>query len=119
MRKSLIIMALACAVLACGCAADIGTDEYRAPGISTIASAYVGLEGIKPYDGNIIHIGLWDMDERPGEIASFDLWPLFGVGIGIVGVRAHVLPVDAGVGAIWYQPVPVYKEVTEAEDVHY
>ena len=62
-----------------------------------------------PNDGKILRIGLWHMDERPGEIVSLDVWPLVGFGVGLVGVRAHVPPFNTGVGEIWYQPVPCVK----------
>jgi hypothetical protein len=101
------VVALLGLLVTVGCVSlEVGTESTRPPTISTLASAYVGLEGITPYDGTILRIGLWHMDARPGEIFSLDIWPLVGFGVGLVGVRAHVLPVDAGVGVIWYQPVP-------------
>lgn len=123
MVKTAWVVALLCgALLMTGCVSlQVGSDELSPPSISTLASAYVGLSGIRPYDGKIVSIGLADMGTRPGEILSFDVWPLFGFGVGIVGARAHVLPVDVGVGALWYQPVPCAhlkkKVVVETETV--
>jgi hypothetical protein len=118
MKCVTLIAALLCVVITSGCVSlDIGTDRLRAPEISTLASAYVGLGGFEDHDqDSFIRIGLLHMDERPGEIFSIDVRSLAGFGIGLVGARAHLLPLDAGIGALWYQPAPTRIQDEDDDD---
>ena len=43
---------------------------------------------------------------RCGEIATLDLWPLFGVGVGLAGVRIRILPFEFAIGTLFYHPKP-------------
>jgi hypothetical protein len=64
----------------------------------------LSLDGLHHYDGTILRLDLLDKATRKGEIVSFELWPLCGFGIGVVGARVQILPVDAGLGVLWYEP---------------
>ena len=44
-----------------------------------------------------------------------DVWPLFGVGVGIVGARASILGLEVGVGSLFYDPQPPEADSDDAE----
>lgn len=71
-----------------------------------LVNAYVSPNGIHDYDGHIIYLGLFNKSLRRGEFLSFELWPLTGLGIGFVGVRFQLLPLEIGLGALAYDPKP-------------
>lgn len=108
-RRLILAATVACAaLLATGCVSlQVGTAPTPARlQVSGLASGYVSLAGLRPYDGTILDMGLFNMAERPGELVSLDLWPVFGFGVGVVGARAHLLMLDVGLGVLWYQPKP-------------
>jgi len=107
MRKIAVMVVVLSLLASSGCVVQVGTQHGTAvTTVSGLASGYVSLESLPPYDGTIFRFGIFDMGERPGEIASADLWPLAGAGIGIIGARARVLMLGAGAGVLWYQPKP-------------
>jgi hypothetical protein len=95
-------------MVACGCASvTVGTQGAPVKAdVAGLASAYVGLNGIRPYDKEIFRLGILSWGEETGEIVSFDLWPVVGAGVGIVGARVHVFWLEAGAGVLLYQPEP-------------
>jgi hypothetical protein len=104
--QTIALLAVACAVAA-GCAsAEIGTrkkadllDDDRRFG------AFAGLDGMSTYDGRIVTAGVFGSD-RPGEWLNLGVWPVFDVGLGPIGLRGQVLPLEFGIGALWYTPEP-------------
>jgi hypothetical protein len=105
-RIAIVVMALSLLGLS-GCVVQVGTEHGTAvTTIGGLASGYVSLESLPKYDGTIFRFGIFDMGERPGEIASADLWPLAGAAVGIIGARARILMLGAGAGVLWYQPKP-------------
>ena len=117
MKKQIIALAAtACAVLATGCAhvefrtscSKETNNKACNPEIEasagSLASAFVDLKGMRKYDGKLVDADLFNGQGRWGNIISLDVWPLAGVGIGWLGVSAHILPVEAGVGVFGYNP---------------
>lgn len=79
---------------------------------SGLGTAYAGYSGFDEWDGDLIKLGLLGGQGRAGEIFSLDIWPLGGVGIGLAGARVRVLPIELGVGALFYSPsLPRREEV--------
>jgi hypothetical protein len=74
--------------------------------IEGLADGYVTLSALHDYNGTILEFGLLNESLRKGEILSLDVWPLAGVGVGVVGARVRVLPLEAGLGVLWYNPKP-------------
>lgn len=101
---SLLIVLGAVAMLA-GCAVRLGKgDEPPRFEWAGLGSVYVGASGIRPYDdGSILRADVLKFD-RGGEIVSLEVWPVFGLGIGLVGARVQVLAVEAAAGVILYHP---------------
>ena len=118
-----LITKLACfgVLLAClgqsGCLSlDIGVDaeppQLNARGL---VNGHFTATGLEEYDGRILKAGLFGDSARPGEIASLDIWPIGGVGAGLIGGRIRVLPLEMGLGVLSYDPKPVVQE--DEEDV--
>ena len=106
-RRKLTIPTLAlCAALLPGCLSlSLRTEQHDpALAVSGIVDGYVTPDALGSYDGELLHAGLFGSSARKGEIASLDVWPLFGVGIGVVGARVRVLPIEAALGTLFYEP---------------
>ncbi len=105
------VMSVLCVVGVLGLAGcvslEVGTEKSPSRlEMKGLASGYGSLDGLRPYDGKILRFGLLSESERDGEIASIDVWPLAGVGVGVLGARVRLLLLDLGVGTLWYQPEP-------------
>jgi hypothetical protein len=62
-----------------------------------------------------VNVGVLRGTQRDGELVSVDVWPLFGVGVGIVGARASILGLEVGVGSLFYDPQPPEADSDDAE----
>ena len=103
MRKVLFLAPLA--LLAGACTSfDVGTEGDVALEYEGILDGYVTADGIPEYDGTLLHAGLLGSAAREGELVSVDLWPLGGVGVGLFGVRLQILPLDIGLGTLFFAP---------------
>ena len=98
-----------------GCSLKMGprTEPSRIQ-MDGLGTAYAAVCGIRPYDGTILEANILE-GKRDGEILSLDIWPLGGVGIGLIGARAQVLPLEAAAGLLFYQPQPVQYESKKTE----
>ena len=87
------------------------TDDPVGLKYEGLGSAYVafGPEIIGESDTRFIRGGLLGRATRPGEWVSLDVWPLFGVGVGLAGARIQLLPFEVGAGTLWYEPRPRVK----------
>lgn len=74
--------------------------------IEGLVDGYVSMSALHGYNGTILDFGLFTKSLRKGEILSLDVWPLAGIGVGVVGARVRVLPLEAGLGVLWYDPKP-------------
>jgi|GEM_PF-5637684 len=74
----------------------------------------VALTGIGPYNNRFFHASVLSQNGRYGGIASLELWPLGGIGIGFVGARVKILPIEFALGVLGYDATPV--GTWEAED---
>jgi len=108
MRKLAVVACMLSAVLMTGCISiQVGTERNSSGlQIKGLANGYVTLGGIDSYSGKILKFGLFSGSEGSGEVASLDLWPMFGVGVGVVGARVQVLPLQVGLGTLFYEPKP-------------
>ncbi len=66
--------------------------------------AYANTDGLRDYDGNIIDATFLGTGARQGELLHLQVWPFVGIGVGALGVRLQLLPLDVGVGTILYAP---------------
>ena len=104
-----ILLACVVAGFLCGCTVRAGTEkESSTVSIRGLANGYVSVHGIRPYDGTFVELGILRDSERSGEfeVASAEFWPLLGLGVGLAGARMQLLPLDAGVGVLAYNPRP-------------
>ena len=65
---------------------------------------FVGTDGIRDYDGDILQLDFLGTGARKGELIHIDLWPFVGVGVGPLGFRAQILPLEFGIGTLFYEP---------------
>ncbi|HOE95280.1 MAG TPA: hypothetical protein PLS90_15100 [Candidatus Sumerlaeota bacterium] len=115
MKKNFLLrwppVAAACVGLVCltGCISlRIGTDneppDFKIDGIG---SAYATVTDIPAYDGTVVRFDLFRGGANTGELASFYIWPLGGLDLGLLGARLRLLPLEMGAGTLFYQPGPV------------
>lgn len=100
-----------------GCAIRLNKgDETPSFEWAGLGSVYVGASGIRPYDdGTILRADVLKFD-RGGEIATLEVWPVFGLGIGLLGARVQVLSVEAAAGVLLYHPEAREAYVTKDHD---
>lgn len=105
MRRLSALATLSLVFLLPGCISfKLSAEDDPSLKASGLGSAYVGYTGFDEWDGTILRLGLLWGDGRAGEIFSFDVWPLGGIGIGLAGARVRVLPIELGAGALFYKP---------------
>ncbi|MEZ5966668.1 MAG: hypothetical protein R3F56_22715 [Planctomycetota bacterium] len=95
---------------------SVGTDSdefFRMRGFGT---AYAAMPGIDDYDGKIIRVGLLSRSPAGAQLAGIEVWPLFSVGVGLVGARVRVLPFEIGAGLLFYHPKAVRRDLTKNEE---
>lgn len=94
----------------------VGTDpDSDAIRMDGIGSAYATASALSEFDGTIFEAGIFGAARR-GEIATLDLWPLFGVGVGLAGVRIRILPFEFAIGTLFYHPKPPRSKREKWED---
>ena len=81
-----------------------------------LANGFAGLDGIRPWDGTLMELNTFGECDSDGEIISLGVWPLTEVGVGLVGARVQILPVELGVGTLFYEPESVNKGHRERDD---
>jgi hypothetical protein len=95
---------------------SVGTDDdefFRMRGLGT---AYAAVPGIDDYDGKIIRLGLLSRAPDGAQLAGIDVWPLFSIGVGLVGARVRILPFEIGAGLLFYEPKPVRRDLAKAKE---
>ena len=107
MRTSCVLAAFAFLTAASGClSVNVGTEK-SGPGhvrMGGLVSGLADLNGISAYDGTLLRFGLLTNTPREGELIGLDIWPLAGVGIGFIGARVQLLPLQIGIGTLCYEP---------------
>jgi hypothetical protein len=106
MRGS-IVLACVSASLLLGCSVRVGArPDSKGIDVSGLAGGYASVNGIRPYDGTIVEMALFEESRRSREfeVASLEVWPLAGLGVGLAGARAQLLFLDVGLGVIAYKP---------------
>jgi hypothetical protein len=97
-------------LLLSGCLSiSVGTKEDSSSlEMKGLANGYASLNGIRPYDGTFLELGVLKRSRRSHEfeVAYVDLWPFLGVGVGLAGARMQLLFLDIGVGVLAYDPQP-------------
>lgn len=109
MSRMRSFLAVLCAALLCsGCIAlQIGTDaeppEFE---MKSWGNAFGTIGDLPEYDGAILSAHLFRGGKRTGEIAAIDIWPVIGVDVGVLGLKARLFNLEAGAGTLFYQPRP-------------
>ena len=116
-RLSVLGVMVFCSMMLSGCVSmKVGMEKQPSRlQVEGIATGYAALSGIRPYDKTILKAGLFSETERDGEIASIDIWPLGGVGVGLAGGRIQLLSLDVGAGVLFYQPKPAKHSEDKSE----
>ena len=96
---------------------QLGTDS-NPPQLNArgLVNGHFTATGFEPYDGKIMKAGIFGDADRPGELASLDVWPIGGLGVGFVGGRIRILPVEMGFGILGYDPKPIIHEDVDTQD---
>ncbi len=69
-------------------------------------NAFATVGEIRSYNGTIVDAHLFRGKQGTGEIAAFDIWPVAGVEVGILGARVRLFNLEAGAGTLLYEPRP-------------
>ena len=112
-----LVVPLVATVLALGPLGCVSLKMGAGSGSSLVridgpVSAHVAAE-LPPAPDAVVDVGVLRNTKRDGEVVSVDVWPLFGVGIGVVGARVSVLGLEIGVGSLLYDPDPSAADETE------
>ncbi|MBN2684227.1 MAG: hypothetical protein JXR40_03010 [Pontiellaceae bacterium] len=94
--------------MAMGCSTSFSISGDKSPvrvKSSGLVHSYAACNGIRPYDGTVLDAGIFG-DNRWGEIASLDVWPIGGVWVSFIGARIKLLPFELGAGVFGYDPEP-------------
>ena len=70
-----------------------------------------------PADDSILKIGLFE-GRSDGTLLSVQVWKLVRVEIGLIGLAVGIGPLDAGIGTLFYDPVPPRYEEDEENCGH-
>lgn len=82
-----------------------------------LGTAYAAVNGVRPYDGTFLRANLLSSHRNDGEVASFEVWPICGAGVGLAGARINVFPIEVGAGILFYEPKPKnYFEQAECKE---
>lgn len=114
----LLSLSLLPALLASCLSIQLGTEDRPSRlEMDGLASGYATIEAFPKYDGTILKAGIFQESARDGEWASIDIWPLGGVGVGLIGARVRVLFFEIGLGVLAYTPTrpPVHPETVEVK----
>ena len=65
---------------------------------------YLRIQTVKPMNSHIVSTWASTGKNKKSEYLSVDVWPLAGVGVGLIGARANVFPLQVGVGGWSYPP---------------
>lgn len=95
-------------LLTAGCHIVMGTaDGPKRLELTGAGTIYATHQAWRRWNGNVVEFGAFGGTERKGEFLSLDVWPLFGVGVGAIGARVRVLPIEIGFGTLFYEPLPL------------
>ncbi len=117
-----LLPAVALAVLLPACTSiRIGTDDPEGRGIRVdgLVDGYANFDGLERYDGEILYAGIFG-SAQGDDLATLDIWPLGGVGVGLAGARVRFLPLELGLGTLGYDPHPFRTppvEIVEIDDI--
>jgi len=101
----LLTLALVTAAIPACTSANLNTKETPPEFPDPLwIDGYFNTDGLREYDGNIVDVSFIGTGARKGELLHLEVWPFFGVGIGLFGVRAQILPLDFGFGTAFYEP---------------
>jgi hypothetical protein len=106
MRGSVLLACVSTSLLL-GCSVSVGArPDSKGIDVSGLAGGYASLNGIRPYDRTIMDLALFESSRRSKEfeVASLEVWPLVGLGVGLAGARVQLLFLDVGLGVIAYDP---------------
>ena len=107
-KTSLTLLAcLAGCLMLNGCVSvNVGKDEEttKESKPAGLFEAFCDLDGIHSYNGTFIEAGILSTRDRWGNIVSLEVWPIAGLGVSFIGLKAQLLPLQAGVGFFGYDP---------------
>ena len=102
--KFLTLGLVAAALSACGSVNMNVKDTPPEFPDALLIDGFANTDGIRDYDGNILQLDFLGTGARKGELIHIELWPFVGLGVGPLGFRAQILPLEFGVGTILYEP---------------
>lgn len=106
----LTLTLLAALTAATGClSVKVGAEaDHAVISASGLVSGYLSFNALPPYQGEVIDLGILAGTGRAWELAHLDVWPVGGIGLGLVGFRARLLMVEAALGTLIYHPAAPY-----------
>lgn len=109
-----------CFTLASCVSVTIGSDKDSLE-VRGLVNAYATLDGLEDRSGPLFEFGLFTSEGGRDELFNLEIGPLASVGVGLVGARVRVLPLEIGIGSVFYNPSPRQRMPladAEAKDEH-
>jgi hypothetical protein len=91
---------------------NVGTESEFFD-VDSPVSAYGTVDALEDWDGDVLDMGVFSDHRGRNEIFHLELGPLFGFGVGFVGARVRVLPLEFGAGSLFYDARPRRTVVVE------
>ena len=107
-------LALALAFASASCVHVSAGPEEEFFNVDSIVDVYGNVNGFDDWDGDFFDLGLFTGGKGHNEIFHIEIGPLFAFGVGFVGTRVRILPLQFGVGSLFYNARPKKPNVVEA-----
>ncbi len=116
-RFGLAAVALLLGLSLNGCVSiTLGTDG-DAPefAMKDWGNAFATAGHLPQFDGHILAAHLFRGGKHTGEIAAIDVGPVVGLNVGVLGFKARVFKLEAGLATLFYHPTPETEWEADAE----
>jgi len=105
MLHRLAALVLLLALLAPACVVIDVRADHEGHGFESVGLIHGFATAGWPAEDSLLKLGIFD-GRSDGTILLFQVWKLLRVEIGLIGVSVGIGPLDAGIGVLFYDPVP-------------
>ncbi len=116
-RVAMAALTVLSAIALNGCVSiTVGTDgEPPEFTMKDWGNAFATAGSVPKFDGHILAAHLFRGGKYTGEIAAIDIWPIVGLNVGVLGLKARLFNLEAGAATLFYHPGPETEWGADAE----